>query len=74
MQTVLNLVQLIISVVLIGLRLLQVRGARLGRTFGSDSGAVKRTRRGIEKTIYQFTIGVAIAFVLVSLANAVAVG
>jgi preprotein translocase subunit SecG len=70
-QTVLYLVQLIVAILLIGLVLLQVRGSGLGRTFGSDSGSIKRTRRGIEKTIFQFTIVVAVAFVLVSIANAV---
>jgi preprotein translocase subunit SecG len=73
-QTILNIVQLTISILLISLILLQVRGSGLGRTFGSDSGSVRRTRRGIEKTIFQMTIVVAVAFVLVSLANAVVVG
>lgn len=74
MQTILNIVQIIVSVLLVVLVLLQVRGSGLGRTFGSDSGSIKRTRRGLEKTIYQFTIVLAVAFVLISLANAVAVG
>jgi preprotein translocase subunit SecG len=71
MDTILSIVQIIVSVLLIVLVQLQVRGSGLGRTFGSDSGSIKRTRRGIEKTIFQFTIVTAIAFVLVSLANAV---
>jgi preprotein translocase subunit SecG len=74
MQTILNIVQIIVSVLLVVLVLLQVRGSGLGRTFGSDSGSIKRTRRGLEKTIYQFTIVLAVAFVLISLANAVIVG
>jgi preprotein translocase subunit SecG len=74
MQTILNIVQIIVSVLLVVLVLLQVRGSGLGRTFGSDSGSIKRTRRGLEKTIYQFTIVLAVAFVLISLVNAVIVG
>ncbi len=74
MQTILNIVQIIISVMLSVLILMQVRGSGLGRTFGSDSGSIHRTRRGIEKTLYQLTIALAVAFLLISLANAVAVG
>ena len=74
METILNIVQIIVSVVLVILILLQSRNAGLGRTFGSDVGAIKRTRRGIEQTIYQFTIVMSVAFLLVSLANAVLAG
>jgi preprotein translocase subunit SecG len=71
MQTILNIVQIIISVLLTVMILLQVRHSGLGRTFGSDAGSIHRTRRGIEKTMYQFTIGLAAVFLLISLANAV---
>jgi preprotein translocase subunit SecG len=74
MQTILNIVQIIISVMVSVLILMQVRGSGLGRTFGSDSGSIHRTRRGIEKTLYQLTIALAVAFLLISLASAVAVG
>lgn len=72
-STILNIVQLIVSMLLIGLVLLQVRGSGLGRTFGSDSGSIKRTRRGLERTIFQFTIVTAVAFVVVSVLNALVV-
>jgi preprotein translocase subunit SecG len=74
MTTILNIVQIIICVLLSVLILLQVRGAGLGRTFGSDSGSIKRTRRGLEKTVFQFTIVLAVAFVLISVATAVIAG
>ena len=74
MPTILNIVQIIISVMVTVLILMQVRGSGLGRTFGSDAGSIHRTRRGIEKTLYQLTIALAVAFLLISLANAVAVG
>ena len=41
--------------------LLQSRGAGLGATFGGDS-SVYRSRRGIEKRLFQFTVVLAIAF------------
>lgn len=74
MPVILNTVQIIISIMLIVLILLQVRHSGLGRTFGSDSGSIHRTRRGIEKTLFQTTVGLAIAFLLISLVNAIAVG
>jgi preprotein translocase subunit SecG len=72
-STVLYVIQLIVSVLLIGLVLLQVRGSGIGRTFGSDTGSIHRTRRGLEKTIFQFTIVTAVAFVVVSMLSALAV-
>ena len=46
--------------------LLQSRGAGLGATFGGDS-SVYRSRRGVEKRLFQFTIALALLFVGVSL-------
>ena len=47
--------QLIVSVALIFSVLLQARGAGLGGTFGGDS-SVYRSRRGVERRLWQFTI------------------
>jgi preprotein translocase subunit SecG len=48
--------------------LLQTRGSGFSATFSSDS-SIYRSRRGVEKTLFQFTIGVAVLFVLVSIAS-----
>lgn len=53
--------QILISAALIASVLLQSRGAGLGATFGGDS-SVYRSRRGIEKRLFQFTVILAIAF------------
>jgi preprotein translocase subunit SecG len=53
--------QILISVALMASVLLQSRGAGLGATFGGDS-SVYRSRRGIEKRLFQFTVVLAIAF------------
>ena len=58
--------QLIVSVALIFSILLQSRGSGLGGTFGGDS-AVYRSRRGIERRLWQFTIVLIVLFVLFSL-------
>jgi preprotein translocase subunit SecG len=58
--------QLIVSVALSFSILLQSRGSGLGGTFGGDS-AVYRSRRGIERRLWQFTIVLIVLFVLFSL-------
>jgi preprotein translocase subunit SecG len=60
--------QVLVSVALILSVLLQARGAGLSGTFGGDS-AVYRSRRGIEKRLFQFTIVLGALFVIFSLAN-----
>lgn len=48
--------------------LLQARGASLGAGFGS-SGELFTTRRGIDKSLFEVTIVLAVIFVLSILAN-----
>ncbi len=61
-----NIIQIIISVALIAILLVQAKGTGLGGIFGGDT-SIYRTRRGVEKTLYQATIGLAIAFFAVSI-------
>lgn len=63
-----QVIQIIISITIIALVLLQTKGAGLGGIFGGDGG-VYRTRRGIEKTLYQATIALTIIFFVVSLVS-----
>jgi preprotein translocase subunit SecG len=64
----LNLAQMLISLVLIVVILLQTRGTDIGAAFGAGSsgGSSFRTRRGLEKTLFQLTIILAILFVAMS--------
>ena len=55
MQIYLNIAQIIVSVALILAILLQVRGGGLGGIFG-QANTVFRTRRGLEKTLFQLTV------------------
>lgn len=67
MQGYLNVAQIIISIALIALILMQSRGS--GFTGASqDQTTVFRTRRGIEKTLFNFTLMMAGIFVVVSIA------
>ena len=66
----LNLAQMLISIVLIVVVLLQTRGADIGSAFGGGgSSSTFRTRRGLEKTLFQLTIVLAFIFVVISAAS-----
>ncbi len=68
MDPILAFGQIIVSIALIVAILLQARGTGLSSTFGGDS-AVYRSRRGVERRLWQFTIVLLILFVLFSLAS-----
>ena len=68
LQSAFQIVQIILSIVLIIIVLFQVKGTGPGATFGSETG-IFRTRRGFEKTLFQFTIFVSILFVAVSIVS-----
>lgn len=70
----LNVAQIIVSVALMVAILVQVKGEGLGGFFGGEGGGIFRTRRGWEKTLFNFTIALGIVFFLVSLANAIGIG
>ncbi len=65
MQTYLNVAQIILSIALILAILLQVRGGGLGGIFG-QADSVYRTKRGVEKTLFQLTIALVVLFITVS--------
>ena len=60
--------QLIVSAALVLAVLLQARGAGLSGAFGGDS-AVYRSRRGIERRLWQFTIILIVLFFFFSMAS-----
>ena len=66
MQVAVQITQIILSITLTVLVLLQVKGGGLGSIFGGDGG-IYRTRRGIEKSMYHATIALSIIFFAVSL-------
>ncbi len=68
-QDYLNLAQMLISIMLIVVVLLQTRGTDIGSAFGGGGGgggSSFRTRRGLEKTLFQLTIVLAVIFVAMS--------
>ena len=71
-ETAINLVMIIVSVTLIFVILLQGRGSSFSGGFGGDSSSIYRTRRGVEKTLFQFTIGISVFFVILAIISTVA--
>ena len=67
-MTLLNLAQIIASVILVLIILSQVREAGSGM-FGSAQNTI-RTRRGLERTMFQLTIVLIVVFLIVSTLSA----
>ncbi|MEI8334260.1 MAG: preprotein translocase subunit SecG [Chloroflexota bacterium] len=65
--------QLIVSIALMASILMQARGVGLSAAFGGDS-SVYRSRRGVEKRLFQFTIVLCALFVIFSLASYLKLG
>lgn len=67
MESYLDIALIITSIALITSIVLQSKGVGLGGLAGGDTGGVFTARRGIEKTLFWITIGLAILFVLLIL-------
>ena len=61
-----EIAQILVSILLSVIILLQAKGSGIGAAFGGGTSGSFRTRRGVEKTLFQLTIVVAIVFLIVS--------
>ena len=68
MTVYLNIAQILVSVFVILAILLQVRGGGLGGIFGAPD-TTYRSRRGVERTLFRFTIALMVLFVLLSITS-----
>jgi preprotein translocase subunit SecG len=66
MSTYFSIALIIVSVGLILTIMFQVKGGGLGGIFG-QADTVYRTRRGVEKNLFQLTIVLAVLFVIISI-------
>lgn len=66
MKAYLSLAQVLVSIVLVIAILTQARGGGLGGIFGGGSTPY-RTRRGVERTLFNLTIALAAIFIIVSI-------
>jgi len=64
--TALQIVQIILSIAMITVILLQGSNSNIGSVFGGGGG-FSRTRRGAEKVFYQATIGLSVVFFAVAI-------
>ncbi len=66
-----QIIQIILCIAVMVFILLQARGAGLGSAFGGTSaGSVFKTRRGVERLIFNITIVFVVLFAIVSLISA----
>jgi preprotein translocase subunit SecG len=65
MQLFLNVAQIVVAIALVMAILLQVRGGGLGGIFGQPD-SVYRTKRGVEKTLFQLTIALVVLFIIIT--------
>ncbi len=68
MATIINILMITISILLIGIILIQVRGQG-GGLFGAAESSY-RTRRGIELILFRVTILLVVLFVVISIVSA----
>ena len=61
------IIQIVLSIALVVLVLVQTKGG-LGGLFGGE-GSVFHRRRGVEKTLFQLTIALVIVFVILSIVS-----
>lgn len=69
MQSFFQISMILVSILLVGVILVQVRGQ--GSGFFGSAQASFRTRRGVEKTLFQLTIALAVVFTLIAIVSAV---
>ena len=66
METYFSIAQIILSAAVIIAILLQVKGGGLGGIFG-QADTVYRTKRGVEKTLFQLTIILVALFIILAI-------
>ncbi len=71
MKTFLYLTEIVTAIALIVLVLLQAKDAGWSSMFGGSDMGVYRTRRGVERTMFNATIALTIFFAVLSLVTVV---
>lgn len=62
-----NIAQILVASLLTVVLLFQAKGSGIGTALGGGSGGSFRTRRGVEKSLFQLTIVLAIVFLVISI-------
>lgn len=75
MALYLKLAMMLVSIALIVVILLQSRGAGLGGLSGGDyGGSGYHVRRGVERLLFNVTIGLSIVFFTLAILNVILIG
>lgn len=74
MATLFYVLQIILSLTLIVIILLQVKSASLGSAFGGSDASIYTSRRGIDRILFNFTIVLSALFVITSVIILLAAG
>ncbi len=68
MKNIVLILNIIVSLIIIGLILMQGKGAGLGSAWGG-AGEMFQTRRGVEKIVLKATVAVIVIFFAISVYN-----
>jgi preprotein translocase subunit SecG len=74
LSSALYIVEIIISIVLMIIILLQAKGSGFSGVFGGETSQIYRTRRGLERRLFQFTIFMSATFIVLSLLTSIFAG
>jgi preprotein translocase subunit SecG len=62
-----NIAQILISTLLVIVLLMQAKGSGVGSALGGGTSSSFRTRRGVEKTLFNITIVLSLVFLIISI-------
>ena len=68
----LGIAQILISILLIILIMMQTRGTGFAAGYAADS-SIFRTRRGVERLVFQLTIAVSVLFLILAIVASIVV-
>jgi preprotein translocase subunit SecG len=75
LHSLFNVALIVLSAALVVAILLQTRSGGLGSLFGGEAmGGQYKVRRGLEKTLFQITIGLSAAFFVLVIASVIIAG
>jgi len=74
MEVYFSIAQILISLALTAVILLQTKSGGMGGMFGGTESAIFRTRRGVERTLFNVTIGLSIAFFIITILSVIIAG
>jgi preprotein translocase subunit SecG len=72
--TFLYLAQIVVSVAIIALVVIQAKDAGLSQMFGGSDMGISHTRRGVERTMFNATIVLVVVFVALAFATVLVAG